>query len=167
MENVLKMEFSALAENEAFARAAAAAFVMPLDPTVEELTEIKTAVSEAVSNCVIHGYGTGSEERLASARGSEICEDALFEEGEAPKILMECALEKGCRLTIKIEDKGVGIDDVEQAMEPLFTTGDNEERSGMGFTVMQSFMDKLKVRSAKGEGTTVIMTKYLDVPGEY
>lgn len=149
MENVLKMEFSALAENEAFARAAAAAFVMPLDPTVEELTEIKTAVSEAVSNCVIHGYGVP------------------FAEGETPKIVMECALEKGCRLTIKIEDKGVGIDDVEQAMEPLFTTGDSEERSGMGFTVMQSFMDKLKVRSAKGEGTTVIMTKYLDVPGEY
>lgn len=138
MENVLRMEFSALAENEAFARAAAAAFVMSLDPTVEELTEIKTAVSEAVSNCVIHS--------------------------ETEKISMECALENGNRLTIKIEDKGVGIEDVEQAMEPLFTTGDDEERSGMGFTVMRSFMDKLKVRSVKGKGTTVIMTKYLDVP---
>ena len=146
MKNVLKMEFSALAENEAFARAAAAAFVMPLDPTLEELTEIKTAVSEAVSNCVIHGYGTP------------------FAENEIPTIVMECALEKGNRLTIRIEDKGVGIDDIDQAMEPLFTTGDDEERSGMGFTVMQSFMDRLKVRSAKGEGTTVIMTKYLDVP---
>lgn len=146
MKNVLKMEFSALAENEAFARAAAAAFVMPLDPTLEELTEIKTAVSEAVSNCVIHGYG------------------APFAENEMPTIVMECALEKGNRLTIRIEDKGVGIDDIDQAMEPLFTTGDDEERSGMGFTVMQSFMDRLKVRSAKGEGTTVIMTKYLDVP---
>ena len=154
MENVLKMEFSALAENEAFARAAAAAFVMPLDPTVEEVTEIKTAVSEAVSNCVIHGYGA-------------LCGDEPFAKNEAPTIVMECALEKGNRLTITIEDKGVGIDDVDQAMEPLFTTGDEEERSGMGFTVMQSFMDRLKVRSAKGEGTTVIMTKYLDVPGEY
>lgn len=151
MENVLKMEFSALAENEAFARAAAAAFVMPLDPTVEELTEIKTAVSEAVSNCVIHGYGT------TEGCSSEDC-------AKEHKIFMECALEKGSRLTIKIEDKGVGIDDIDQAMEPLFTTGDSEERSGMGFTVMQSFMDKLKVRSVKGEGTTVIMTKYLDVP---
>jgi len=141
MENILRMEFSALAENEAFARAVAAAFVMPLDPTVEELTEIKTAVSEAVSNCVIHS-----------------CTE---------KILMECTLEKGNRFTIKIEDKGVGIEDVEQAMKPLFTTGNDEERSGMGFTVMQSFMDKLKVRSKAGEGTTVIMTKYLDVPGEY
>lgn len=149
MNNVLIMEFSALAENEAFARSAAAAFVMPLDPTVEELTEIKTAVSEAVSNCVIHGYG--------------VCPEGE----EPPTITMECALEKGNRLTIKIEDKGVGIDDVDQAMEPLFTTGDEEERSGMGFTVMQSFMDKLKVRSVKGEGTTVIMTKYLDVPGDY
>ena len=154
MENVLKMEFSALAENEAFARAAAAAFVMPLDPTVEEVTEIKTAVSEAVSNCVIHGY-------------RELCNDASFAQNELPTIVMKCALEKGNRLTITIEDKGVGIDDVDQAMEPLFTTGDEEERSGMGFTVMQSFMDRLKVRSAKGEGTTVIMTKYLDVPGEY
>lgn len=154
MENVLKMEFSALAENEAFARAAAAAFVMPLDPTVEEVTEIKTAVSEAVSNCVIHGYG-------------ELCTDESFVKNESPTIVMECALEKGNRLTITIEDKGVGIDDVDQAMEPLFTTGDEEERSGMGFTVMQSFMDRLKVRSSKGEGTTVIMTKYLDVPGEY
>ena len=146
MRNELIMEFSALAENEAFARAAAAAFVMPLDPTVEELTEIKTAVSEAVSNCVIHGYGTSQEEK------------------KVPTVVMECALEKGNRLTIKIADKGVGIDDVDQAMQPLFTTGDSEERSGMGFTVMQSFMDKLKVQSVKGEGTTVIMTKYLDVP---
>lgn len=156
MENVLKMEFSALAENEAFARAAAAAFVMPLDPTVEELTEIKTAVSEAVSNCVIHGYGRVEESSDES--------DSLEGSEDEPKISMECALEKGNRLTIKIEDKGVGIEDVDRAMEPLFTTGDEEERSGMGFTVMQSFMDKLKVRSIRGEGTTVIMTKYLDVP---
>ncbi len=154
MENRLRMEFSALAENEAFARAAAAAFVMPLDPTVEELTEIKTAVSEAVSNCVIHGYGTAK---------AESCDDETLAEADTPTIVMECALENGNRLTIKIEDKGVGIDDVDQAMEPLFTTGDDEERSGMGFTVMQSFMDRLKVRSVKGEGTTVIMTKYLDI----
>lgn len=146
MDNKFKMEFAALPENEAFARAAAAAFAMPADPTVEELTEIKTAVSEAVSNCVIHGYGEP------------------FAEGETPTIVMECALENGNRLTITVEDKGVGIDDIDQAMEPLFTTGNEEERSGMGFTVMQSFMDRLKVRSVKGEGTTVIMTKYLDVP---
>lgn len=156
MDNVLRMEFSALAENEAFARAAAAAFVMPMDPTVEELTEIKTAVSEAVSNCVIHGYAPYKGKK---GRGSENEEQA----GREPVVVMECIMEPGGRLTIKIEDTGVGIEDVEKAMEPLFTTGDEEERSGMGFTVMESFMDKLKVRSEKGKGTTVIMTKQLDI----
>ena len=154
MENVLKMEFSALAENEAFARAAAAAFIMPLDPTLEELTEIKTAVSEAVSNCVIHGYGIADKE--SAERGEP-------EAGGEPMVFMECIMKSGGKLVIKIEDKGVGIDDVEKAMEPLFTTGNDEERSGMGFTVMESFMDKLKVRSEKGKGTTVIMTKQLDI----
>lgn len=144
MDNVMRIEFSALAENEAFARAAAAAFVMPVDPTVEELTEIKTAVSEAVSNSIIHGYGLQKEP------------------GEA-KVVMECVMKRGGRLTIKIEDEGIGIEDIDRAMEPLYTTGDEEERSGMGFTVMESFMDKLNVKSEKGKGTTVIMTKYLDI----
>ena len=142
MDNVMKIEFSALAENEAFARSVAAAFVMPLDPTVEELTEIKTAVSEAVSNCIIHGY-----------KGCKNMDEARVE--------MECILMKGGKVIIKIRDEGTGIDDIAKAMEPLFTTGDEEERSGMGFTVMESFMDKLKVKSEKGKGTTVIMTKYL------
>lgn len=149
MGNNLRMEFSALAENEAFARSAVAAFVMPADPTVEELTEIKTAVSEAVSNCVIHGYGG----RMADPANAQI-------------VVMECALEEGGKLTIKIRDNGIGIEDVKQAMEPLFTTGNEEERSGMGFTVMESFMDKLKVISESGKGTTVIMTKQLDVLGD-
>ena len=141
MNNVMRTEFSAIAENEAFARAAAAAFVLPLDPTVEELTEIKTAVSEAVSNSIIHGYGP-----LPDAR-----------------VVMECTIFSGGKLVISIEDFGVGIDDVEKAMEPMFSTGDSEERSGMGFTVMESFMDRLKVKSEKGKGTAVIMTKYLDI----
>lgn len=144
MDNTMRMEFSALAENEAFARAAAAAFVMPLDPTVEELTEIKTAVSEAVSNSIIHGYGS-------------------LKEPEKAVVFMECVMKKGGKLVIKITDQGVGIEDVEKAREPLYTTGDGEERSGMGFTVMESFMDKLHVMSEKGKGTTVIMTKYLDI----
>lgn len=144
MNNVMRTEFSALAENEAFARAVAAAFVMPLDPTVEELTEIKTAVSEAVSNSIIHGY------------------EGLSDRSSA-KVVMECTMFSGGKLVISVEDFGVGIDDVEKAMEPLFSTGDGEERSGMGFTVMESFTDRLKVRSEKGKGTTVIMTKYLDV----
>ena len=138
MNNVMKTEFSALAENEAFARALAAAFVMPLDPTVEELTEIKTAVSEAVSN--------------------RDCEDRT-----AAKVSMECAMYDGGKIVITVEDQGIGIKDVKQAMEPMFSTGDSEERSGMGFTVMESFTDKLKVRSEEGRGTTVIMIKYLDV----
>ncbi len=144
MNNVMRTEFSALAENEAFARAVAAAFVMPLDPTVEELTEIKTAVSEAVSNSIIHGYGD--------------CIDK-----ENAKVIMECSISGGGKLVIVVEDHGVGIDDVERAMEPMFSTGDSEERSGMGFTVMESFTDRLKVMSEKGKGTTVIMTKYLDI----
>lgn len=144
MENRMKTVFSALAENEAFARAAAAAFVMPMDPTVEELTEIKTAVSEAVSNSIIHGYRKWDGKAEA-------------------EVLMECVLLEGGKLVIKVEDRGVGIDDVQKAMEPLYTTGNAEERSGMGFTVMESFMDKLKVTSEKGKGTTVIMTKYLDI----
>lgn len=144
MNNVMKTEFSALAENEAFARALAAAFVMPLDPTVEELTEIKTAVSEAVSNSIIHGYRD--------------CEDRI-----AAKVSMECAMYDGGKIVITVEDQGIGIKDVKQAMEPMFSTGDSEERSGMGFTVMESFTDKLKVRSEEGRGTTVIMIKYLDV----
>lgn len=144
MDNRMKMEFPALAENEAFARATAASFVMPLDPTVEELTEIKTAVSEAVSNSVIHGYAE--------------CEDRL-----KAMITMECVLHKGGKLVITVEDQGIGIKDVKKAMEPMFSTGDSEERSGMGFTVMESFMDKLHVKSEPGKGTAVVMTKYLDI----
>lgn len=116
---------------------------MPLDPTVEELTEIKTAVSEAVSNSVIHGY--------------------KCEESAENKIAMECTVFSNGKVVILIEDYGVGIEDVNKAMEPMFSTGNGEERSGMGFTVMESFMDKLKVKSEKGEGTTVVMTKFLDI----
>ena len=144
MENRMKIEFAAMAQNEAFARSAAAAFVACMDPTIEELTEIKTAVSEAVSNSIIHGY--------------EGCADR----NEA-KVIMECTISDGGKLVITIEDNGVGIGDVEKAMEPMFSTGDSEERSGMGFTVMESFTDRLKVRSEIGKGTTVIMTKYLDI----
>jgi len=144
MENRMRIKFSAAAENEAFARTVASGFVMPLDPTVEELTEIKTAVSEAVSNSIIHGY-------------------AGHDEPEKCMVEMECVLNDGGKLVITVRDFGKGIEDVEQAMEPLFTTGNEDERSGMGFTVMESFMDRLKVQSEKGKGTTVIMTKQLDV----
>jgi len=148
MNNEMKIEFSALAENEAFARAAAAAFFMPLDPTIEELTEIKTAVSEAVSNSIIHGYG-----RLPQKQ----------EENTEYMVELTCQSFSNGKVMITVTDHGIGIENVEQAMEPLFTTGDGEERSGMGFTVMESFMDRLKVTSEQGKGTTVTMTKYLDI----
>ena len=144
MNNKMKMVFSALAENEAFARAASAAFVMALDPTVDELTEIKTAVSEAVSNSVIHGYA-GWEDRT----------QALVE--------LECEINERGRVIIVVTDHGCGIADVKEAMQPLFSTVESEERCGMGFTVMESFMDKLQVKSEEGKGTAVTMTKYLDL----
>ena len=110
MDNRMSMEFSALPENEAFARAVAAAFVMPLDPTVEELTEIKTAVSEAVSNSIIHGY-------------------SVFPDKDEAKIRLECSVSTSGKLVIVVEDKGVGIEDVEKAMEPMFSTAKDEGRS--------------------------------------
>ena len=147
MNNRMKTVFSALAENEAFARSAAAAFVMPLDPTVEELTEIKTAVSEAVSNSVIHGY-SGWEDRS----------QAMVE--------LECEINGNGRVTIIVRDHGRGIANVEKAMQPLFSTVESEERSGMGFTVMESFMDAVEVRSVVGHGTTVRLIKQIDVREE-
>ena len=138
--NQMKLEFLNRSENESFARVAVAAFVAPLDPTVEELTEIKTAVSEAVSNAVIHAY----------------------KEDEGGLVTLECTINEGRRVIITVSDNGIGIEDVELAREPLYTSKPGEERSGMGFTVMESFMDKLDVESAPGEGTKVTMIKNLD-----
>ncbi|MCQ4638098.1 anti-sigma F factor [Anaerovorax odorimutans] len=137
----MRIEFAALAENEAFARSAAAAFVACMDPTIEELTEIKTGVSEAVSNSIIHGY----------------------KENPNGTVELECQIREGGKIVIIVRDQGVGIEDVNKAREPMFTTGKTEERSGMGFTVMESFMDRLEVESRAGEGTTVTMIKQLDL----
>ena len=134
-ENYIKLEFPSKSVNEGFARAAAAAFAAQLDPTLEELGDIKTAVSEAVTNCIVHAYP-----------------DALG------KISMRLRILAGGRLEIVVKDAGRGIEDVAKAREPLFTTG-GEERSGMGFTIMESFMDKLRVRSAPGRGATVTMIR--------
>lgn len=138
--NRMKLEFTNLSENESFARIAVSAFVAPLDPTVEELTEIKTAVSEAVSNSVIHAY----------------------EGSQGGTIVIECLVDLDRNVIVIVSDKGIGIENVEQAREPLYTSKPKEERSGMGFTVMESFMDKLEVLSTPGEGTTVTMIKKLD-----
>ncbi|MBQ6600977.1 MAG: anti-sigma F factor [Clostridia bacterium] len=133
--NELKMVFDSKSVNEGFARVAVSAFLACLDPNIEELTDIKTAVSEAVTNAVVHGY----------------------REKEGKIYITVSVLEKN-RVRIRIRDKGVGIENVERAMEPLFTTVGGE-RSGLGFAVMESFMDKVKVTSAVGKGTTVTMDK--------
>lgn len=135
MKNYLKAEFEAKSINESVARVIVAGFIMPCDPTVEQMADIKTAVSEAVTNAIIHGY-----------------------EGHGGTVGMELELENGL-LTVKIHDDGVGIDDVKKACEPLYTSKPECDRSGMGFTVMESFMDSLHIESKPMEGTTVIMTK--------
>ena len=131
----MSMKMDSLSKNEEFARVVVAVFASRLDPTLEELGDIKTAVSEAVTNAVIHGYqnGEGVIELTASAEG---------------KIL-----------TVTVKDTGVGIADVEKAMEPMFTTAPEGDRSGMGFSFMEAFMDQVEVVSAPGEGTTVTMRK--------
>ncbi len=136
-DNNVEIIFDAISENEGFARMVAAAFVTKLDPTLEELSDVKTAVSEAVTNCIVHGY-----------------------EGREGKVYMTLGL-KDNELTIEIRDEGVGIENIHRAMEPLFTTKPELERSGMGFSFMEAFMDELKVYSRKQKGTTVIMKKMI------
>lgn len=136
--NQIKASFPAKSINESLSRMVAAALVCQLDPTVDELADIKTAVSEAVTNCIVHGY---------SGADGEIYLTAQYYDDGTVKII--------------IKDKGRGIENVKQAMEPLFTTDDSGERSGMGFPIMQSFMDKIKVISKPGRGTTVIFNKQI------
>lgn len=138
-ENTTRIQFDSLSVNEAYARGAAAAFLARYDPTVPQLADLKTAVSEAVTNCIVHAY----PDRVGP-------------------ITMTVSVYPGRVVRIVIADKGVGIPDIPRAMEPLFTTGNPEERSGLGFAVMQSFMDKVSVRSAPGRGTRVILTKHLE-----
>lgn len=134
-QNYIKLEFPSRSSNEAFARSAAAAFAAQLDPTLEELGDVKTAVSEAVTNAIVHAYP-----------------DTIG------RILMRLRILNGNVLEIMVKDFGKGIENVEEARKPLFTTG-GAERSGMGFTIMESFMDKLRVRSTPNKGTTVVMQR--------
>ena len=133
--NELKAEFLSKSENESFARMIVAAFIAPLDPTIEELSDIRTAVSEAVTNAIVHGY--------SEKKGN---------------VYLECTSVDDT-VTIVVKDYGKGIEDVARAMEPMYTTNPDMERSGMGFTVMETFMDKIQVDSIPGVGTKVIMTK--------
>lgn len=137
-KNEMKLEFYSRSVNESFARVAVASFVAQLDPTVDEITDIKTAVSEAVTNCIVHAYSDTIGVIYITAK--------IFESG---------------RVVISVKDRGCGISDVPKAMEPLFTTSPATERAGLGFTVMQSFMDKLRVKSRVGYGTTINMEKTL------
>ena len=138
-ENTTKIQFDSLSVNESYARGAAAAFLARYDPTVPQLADLKTAVSEAVTNCIVHAY----PDRVGP-------------------IVMTLAVYPGRLVKITVADRGVGIPDIPKAMEPLFTTGNPEERSGLGFAVMQSFMDKVRVRSTPGHGTRVTLTKRLE-----
>ncbi|MDO5402370.1 MAG: anti-sigma F factor [Eubacteriales bacterium] len=134
-DNFCEVAFEAKSENEGFARIVAAAFCTGLDPTVEEIADVKTAVSEAVTNSIVHGYN-----------------------GAGGIITMKCMI-TGSVFMVEIHDDGVGIENIDRAMEPLFTTKPELERSGMGFSFMEAFMDDLKVDSARNKGTTVTMTK--------
>lgn len=136
LHNKMKIEFLSRSENEGFARVAVAAFVSQLDPTIEELSDLKTSVSEAVTNAIIHGYD-GKEDKIVKIETELINNEVV----------------------VSVEDEGKGIENIKEAMEPLYTSRPDLERSGMGFTVMESFMDKLQVFSEKGKGTKIVMRK--------
>lgn len=135
MRKEIKLEFDAISENEGLARVVIAAFMTQIDPTLEELQDVKTAVSEAVTNAIVHGY-----------------------EEKGGKIILQASLDNGL-LEVEVTDTGVGIENITRAMQPLFTTKPDSERSGMGFAFMEAFMDKVEVKSKIGEGTTVHMWK--------
>lgn len=141
MNNKMKITFLSLSQNESFARSVAGMFALSLNPSVAQISDIKTAVSEAVTNCIVHAYP-----------------DCVGE------ITIEAETENET-LHINVFDEGVGIDDVGNALEPFFTTKESEERSGMGFTIMQTFMDEVKVVSERGKGTKVYMTKKIKDDG--
>ncbi len=141
-KNYLKLQFYSLPQNQAFARDAVAAFCVELNPSLSALSDVKTAVSEAVTNCMVHAY-----------------------RGNLGIITVECEIEDRT-LHIKVSDTGRGIDDIEKAIQPFYTTLPDDERSGMGFTIMQTFMDDFKVNSIKGEGTVVYMTKQFEAEVE-
>lgn len=143
VKNEMKLEFLSKSSNEAFARVAVAAFASQLDPNIEELADVKTAVSEAVTNAIIHGY-----------------------EGRTGYVRVLCRI-IGDSIEVEVADDGKGIEDIEQARKPLYTSKPELERSGMGFTVMETFMDSLEVTSEPGVGTRVRMTKKFGTPREY
>ncbi len=146
MDNYMKLEIAAKSINEGFARSAVAAFALSLNPSLSELSDVKTAVSEVVTNCIVHAYEGGKE---------------------GDKILIECTAkseEEGGALHIKITDYGCGIEDIDKALTPFFTTLAGEERSGMGFTIMQTFTDGFSIVSERGKGTAITLMKRIGKP---
>ncbi len=139
MRNEMNIQFSSLSQNESFARVTVASFIAQLDPTMDELTEIKTVVSEAVTNAIIHGY----------------------ENNPSGTVYISVIMEEDGFIDMMIRDEGVGIGDVEEARQPLYTSKPELERSGMGFTIMENFMDEVEVSSQPGTGTTVRLKKHL------
>lgn len=148
MKNKMNMSFDAISVNEAFARIAVAAFIAPLNPTIEEISDIKTAVSEAVTNAIIHGYD----------------EEFLREKPESIEklVYLRCMLEEDV-LLVEVQDQGKGIENIDKAMEPLFTTKPEMDRSGMGFAFMEAFMDDLEVISSPWHGTLIRMKKKIGI----
>ena len=140
INNHMELSFDAVSVNEAFSRTAVAMFMAQLDPTLEQIDDVKTAVSEAVTNAIIHGYNEDEPEK---------------------QVKMKCMYDENRILTIKIIDEGIGIKNIDKAMQPLYTSKPQMEMSGMGFSFMQAFMDSLVVESECGRGTTVTMTKKL------
>ena len=155
VKNEAEIVFDAVSSNESFARTAVAAFVSHLNLTVDEMADIKTAVSEAVTNAIIHGY----ENLYGYGKYGE--KQPAYVVIHPGKVHIQCRLEKDV-LTIEVTDQGKGIANIEQAMEPLYTTKPQLERSGMGFAFMEAFMDELSVESELGKGTRVTMIKYID-----
>jgi len=150
--NYFKCDFSAVSENEALARAVVSAFLIQFDPTLEELSDMRTAVSEAVTNSIIHGYG---------------CIDAEAEEKHGFDELVEIECRRvGDTVFIAVTDKGCGIENIEQARQPLYTSAPELERSGLGFSIMESFCDSIEVISEPGKGTRVVLIKSFDSPQE-
>lgn len=145
--NHARISFDACSINEGFARMVVMGFMMDMNPTMDELQDVKTAVSEAVTNAIIHGYA--------------VCEAAET----VPQVEMIC-IQEGKKLTIVVEDHGIGIKDIEEARQPFFTTKPEQERSGMGFAFMEAFMDSVEVNSKPGEGTCVTMVKYIACEGD-
>ena len=145
MENItnkMHLTFDAKSVNEAFARMTVMAFMADMNPTMDELEDVKTAVSEAVTNAIIHGYND-----------------------ETKQVELSCERD-GKKLTVVVEDKGIGIPDIEEARQPFYTTKPEQERSGMGFAFMEAFMDEIRVSSAPGEGTRITMIKYIERDGD-